>query len=285
MISVIIPSYNRESTIIQSVESVLNQTVTDVEVIVVDDGSTDDTLNKLKLLTDPRLTIVCQNHEGACAARNRGIDLAKGDYIAFHDSDDICRPNRLEVELKCLNDNCADFVCGNVLTHLNQKEFISPNYKAGWLDAPDKLFNITTMTFLGKASVFKEFKFDSKMPRWQDLDLLLSMIGKVSIYFCDTILCDYYRDGDSMSLNHQKCLDAYIYMLNKYPFIQNEGGILYSKLTKMYADSKVVLGFKDYYTDYLNVYNNNKTIVNLVWLVFAKLRSANVLYYILHIFK
>ena len=144
------------------------------------------------------------------------------------------------------------------------------------------MFNITTMTFMGKASVLKEFRFDPKMPRWQDLDLLLSMCGKVSIYFCNEVLCDYYREGDSMSLNPQKCISAYELMLKKYPSIKQDGGLLYSRLTKMYADSKVVLGRKDYYLDYKNTFDNNKTFVNLIWLCFARFKCAKTLYKILH---
>lgn len=282
MVSVIIPSYNRQNTIIKAVNSVLNQTVKDLEVIVVDDGSTDDTIPLLEHLNEPRLKILYQNHEGACAARNRGVLEARGEYIAFHDSDDICRPKRLETELHYLEKQNADFVCGNVLTHLDGKTFISPNYKEGWLYTPNDMFNITTMTFMGKVSVFKNFRFDPKMPRWQDLDLLLAMCGKVKIFFCKEILCDYYRDGDSMSLNPKKCISAYKLILGKYPAVKQDGGLLYSRLTKMYADSKVVLGRKDYYLDYKNTFDNNKTLVNLIWLFFARLKCAKMLYKILH---
>lgn len=282
MISVIIPSYNRQNTIVDAVNSVLNQTYSDIEVIIVDDGSTDDTIQLLNAINDPRIVIVHQDHNGACAARNRGIQIARGEYIAFHDSDDLCKQNRLEIQKKCLESNNADMVCGNVLTHLNGKSFVSPGYSAGWLDSPNKLFNITTMSFFGKTSVFREFMFDPDMPRWQDLDLLLTMCGKASIYFCEEVLCDYYRDGDSMSLNPQKCLDAFELMMSKYPSIESAGGMLYSRLLKMYADSKVAIGRKDYYSDYKNVFLNNKSFVNFVWLCFSRVGLAPLLYRYLH---
>lgn len=282
MISVIIPSYNRQNTIVEAINSVLNQTYQEVEVIVVDDGSTDDTIQLLNNISDPRIVIVHQNHKGACAARNRGIEVARGKYIAFHDSDDLCKQNRLEIQKECLERNDADIVCGNVLTHLDGKTFVSPGYSEGWLDSPDKLFNITTMSFFGKTSVFRKFMFDPEMPRWQDLDLLLAMYGKASIYFCEEVLCDYYRDGDSMSLNPQKCLDAFELIIRKYPSIKSDGGLLYSRLLKMYADSKVVMGRKDYYSDYKNVFYNNKSFVNFVWLCFSRVGLAHTLYRYLH---
>lgn len=282
MVSIIIPSYNRENTIIRSVESVLHQTYPDIEVIIVDDGSTDSTLSMLNSIDDDRLIIIHQDHKGACAARNKGIEVARGQYIAFHDSDDTCRPNRIEMELNALLENDADFICGNVLTHMNGKMFVAPNKKSGWLTNFDDMFNITTMTFLGKASVFKNYHFDPMMPRWQDLDLLLSICGKVSIYFCQEIMCDYYREGDSMSLNPSKCIAAYEMMTTKYPEIKERGGYLYSKLTKMYADSKVALNQRDYYHDYLITFKNNRTIVNLIWLLFARSGHANILYNYLH---
>ena len=103
MVSVIIPTYNRSNVILNSVNSVLNQTYKDLEVIVVDDCSDDETEIVLKSIKDQRLRYI--KHEknmGACAARNTGIDLAKGEFIAFHDSDDICRKERIEHELKAL---------------------------------------------------------------------------------------------------------------------------------------------------------------------------------------
>ena len=282
MISVIIPTYNRQDTILKSVKSVLDQTIKDIEVIVVDDGSTDKTLSILHSIKDDRLKIVNQNHLGACAARNKGVEIAKGDYVAFHDSDDTCRPNRLKNELQCLEKNKADFICGNVLTHMGKKQFVSPNRKNGWLETQDDMFNITTMTFFAKKTVFKKYKFDPAMPRWQDLDLLLSICGKVKVYFCEEILCDYYREGDSMSLKPDKCISAYELIMKKYPNIAKNKGLLYSRLTKMVADSKVALGRSDYYEDYKNTFLSNKTAVNFVWLAVSRIGQAHLLYNYLH---
>ncbi|RKI88658.1 glycosyltransferase [Parablautia intestinalis] len=101
-ISVVIPSYNREKTIKKCLESVINQTYPPYEIIVVDDGSSDNTIQKIKELNYSKVRILQQNHKGAQSARNYGIKEAKGDYIAFLDSDDEWLLNKLEKQVPYL---------------------------------------------------------------------------------------------------------------------------------------------------------------------------------------
>lgn len=93
MISVVLPAYNRRNTVRKAVESVLNQTERDIECIVVDDASTDDTAGVLTEISDSRLRIIrLTENSGACHARNVGVQAAKGEYIAFQDSDAASTP-------------------------------------------------------------------------------------------------------------------------------------------------------------------------------------------------
>jgi glycosyltransferase involved in cell wall biosynthesis len=94
-VSVIIPTYNRADTIVRAVRSVLSQTYNDWELIIVDDGSTDNTIEKIRDI-DPRLKIITQKNQGASVARNVGIQASRGKYIAMLDSDDGWYPNYLE---------------------------------------------------------------------------------------------------------------------------------------------------------------------------------------------
>lgn len=98
-ISVIIPAYNRGNTIKRCIHSVLSQTYPVDEIIVVDDGSTDDTLEKILEMDSNLVRVLRQKHKGAQAARNLGIREAKGDYIAFLDSDDEWMADKLEVQM------------------------------------------------------------------------------------------------------------------------------------------------------------------------------------------
>ena len=126
-ISVIIPTYNREHTILNSVKSVLNQTYQNFEIIVVDDGSSDNTIDLLKKLNSDKIkVIVNETNKGAPYSRNRGIDLATGEYIAFQDSDDIWFEKKLEVCLKAIKEHDADFVFHQVICDNVKGQPISP---------------------------------------------------------------------------------------------------------------------------------------------------------------
>lgn len=137
LVSVIIPAYNAERFVTEAVESILSQTYRRLEVIVVDDGSTDTTLAKLKKFRT--ITIICDSHRGPGAARNRGVGYAKGDFIAFHDADDISLPHRIEEQMALLrrypylayvSARLKNFVEPNtqVPRYLIREEMLSPRF-------------------------------------------------------------------------------------------------------------------------------------------------------------
>jgi glycosyltransferase involved in cell wall biosynthesis len=110
LVSVIIPTYNRETLILRAIDSVLRQTYRDFEIIVVDDNSTDATQQVLSSISDPRLRVL--RHSTNCgppAARNTGINAARGEYLAFLDSDDEWLEQKLEVQLTAMRQNDAHF--------------------------------------------------------------------------------------------------------------------------------------------------------------------------------
>jgi len=94
--SVVIPTYNRSSSVLDTLRSCFEQTYSELEIVIVDDGSSDDTLAVLAAIDDPRLVVVHQENAGPAAARNHGMRVATGDYIAFLDSDDSWYPGFLE---------------------------------------------------------------------------------------------------------------------------------------------------------------------------------------------
>ncbi|MGG6293238.1 glycosyltransferase family 2 protein [Leptolyngbya sp. AN02str] len=101
-ISIVIPAYNAGNTILETLESVQKQTVSDFEAIVIDDGSIDNTVDLVKGLNDDRIKVFSYANGGIAIARNRGIAHAAGEYIAFLDSDDLWSPNKLEMQLAAL---------------------------------------------------------------------------------------------------------------------------------------------------------------------------------------
>ena len=104
-ISIIVPTYNRAASLAVAIQSLLAQTWTDFEVIVVDDGSTDDTPAVVGRIADERVRYLRCPHAERSVARNHGLEAAKGAYIAFMDDDDLCLPNRLECQAQSLNDH------------------------------------------------------------------------------------------------------------------------------------------------------------------------------------
>lgn len=102
-VTVVIPTYNRAQFIAEAIQSVLEQTFRDFELIVVDDGSTDDTAAVVSRFTDPRLRYIYQTNQERSAARNHGLRLARGEYVAFLDSDDVWLPAKLEHQVALLD--------------------------------------------------------------------------------------------------------------------------------------------------------------------------------------
>jgi len=112
LVSVVIPTYNRRETVTRAVDSALDQTLTDREVIVVDDASTDGTVEALdRYADDPRVRVLAhETNRGGSAARNTGIEAARGQYVAFLDSDDVFHPEKLARQVDCLASRGASWV-------------------------------------------------------------------------------------------------------------------------------------------------------------------------------
>lgn len=122
LVSIVIPAYNREATVQTAIESVLRQTFTDFEIVVVDDCSIDATIARASAVPDPRIRVVSHDrNRGASAARNTGIRAARGRWVAFQDSDDEWLPLKLEKQMERLAAPGADFVaayCGMMVLGL-----------------------------------------------------------------------------------------------------------------------------------------------------------------------
>ena len=113
--SVIIPTYNMEGSILHTVDSCFAQTCSDFEIIVVDDGSSDSTLAVLEAVPDKRLRVVSQDNAGPATARNHGMRLARGSYVAFLDSDDSWYPEFLEAANEVLDNQGDVLVYGQIV--------------------------------------------------------------------------------------------------------------------------------------------------------------------------
>lgn len=124
LVSIIIPTYNKEEYIKKALESVLNQTYKEIEVIVIDDGSIDNTQEIVKSFNNTRIIYIWQENKGAAAARNTGIKKAQGKYIAFLDSDDLWLKEKLEKQVRFLEENPEMGLLGTGCYQINYKREI-----------------------------------------------------------------------------------------------------------------------------------------------------------------
>jgi glycosyltransferase involved in cell wall biosynthesis len=174
MISVVMPVYNREKYVGAAIESILAQTFTDFEFIIVDDGSTDHSLDVVKSYPDPRIRLIqMPKNQGISAARNAGNELARGEFIAVMDSDDIALPRRLERQLAYLRKHPEVGLCGasnrrvdNVMQPLAKplREFRALTEHEAC--RAELLFGMpfTQATFLARREVYRQLHYD---PHWE----------------------------------------------------------------------------------------------------------------------
>ncbi len=120
LVTCIIPVFNSEKYIESAIESVLNQTYKNIEIIVIDDGSTDDTPKLIKQY-DGKIRYIRQANSGSAAARNLGISNSSGEFIGFLDSDDMWDKNKITLQLECLENNLRTEVCLCNIKIINEK--------------------------------------------------------------------------------------------------------------------------------------------------------------------
>jgi glycosyltransferase involved in cell wall biosynthesis len=121
VLSVIIPAYNVEDYIVRAIQSALNQTLRELEVIVIDDGSTDSTPVRIASIQDPRLTVITQENAGLSAARNAGILESRGKYIGLLDGDDIWFPEKAELHLSLMEQDSSLGITFSYLAYVDEK--------------------------------------------------------------------------------------------------------------------------------------------------------------------
>lgn len=114
LISVVMPAYNHQAFVAEAIRSVLTQTLQDIELIIINDGSTDSTEKVILEFADSRIRYFTQSNQGAHHALNRGIALAQGEYLAIINSDDVFLPNRLEIMFDALQQGNLDFVISDI---------------------------------------------------------------------------------------------------------------------------------------------------------------------------
>lgn len=290
MISVIIPTYNRGYTIHNSIDSVLNQSYDDLELIIVDDGSTDNTKDIINSYNDKRIKYVYQENAGACVARNTGISIAQGEYIAFQDSDDIWLPNKLETQIKVINETGADIVtCQMHLWNEDNSKTIIPDIdKSCFFTLKTLPVGFSTQTLFVKNEVAKKIKFDPNMPRLQDVDWLIRAVKEYKLYFIKQEFVTYSVYPDSISSDLNRLYNAIKLINSKYPNLKRDVPCVSKTLSEamIYQGMTMMQNGYNEYKKYLSLgakLSNNKKHKLLYWLI--KLGLYNICHLIYHSIK
>jgi glycosyltransferase involved in cell wall biosynthesis len=220
MISVVIPAYGQPDLLRNALESVNQQTVDQIEVIVVDDGSPNSLDSIVSSFGDWAKLVRHETNKGAAAARNTGIKHASGEYIAFLDADDIWKPTKLEKQLSVL-ENTDDV--GLVYTGFVQYELDGSE----WERYPEARGNIyvdelerdrvhPTSTVMVRRDVLAEVGgFDTNLPSRQDYDLWLRITEHYEVDYVDEILVDKREQPDSISKDFDSRIEGDLAVFEK----------------------------------------------------------------------
>ncbi|MCG3207723.1 MAG: hypothetical protein FOGNACKC_01323 [Anaerolineae bacterium] len=256
-VTVIIPTYNRSVYLAQTLRSVLNQTYPYFEVVVIDDGSSDNTAEVVNNFSDGRLHYLYQSNSGRSSARNRGIAAAKGNYLAFLDDDDLYLPHKLACQVAFLetNPNVALVASGTQL--LDQYGSVRGVWRT-WLDQPDlTLLNCLyacplptcSVLFRRQALLGLDHWFDPELDLAEDTDFFIRLLlAGCHMAWLPEIVSAYrlhpansQRDGMLYSGAYRKLLDK----LFAYPNIPPE---VQAKRTQLFAHYHAVGACRGYAT-------------------------------------
>lgn len=224
LVSVIVPSYNHSKYITETIESILSQTYDNIELIVIDDGSQDDSVKIIEeLRLHNKFIFINRENKGLCETLNEGIELSKGKYIAICASDDIYLKEKIELQVDFLELNSNYALCyGKIISfdnNGNQKFINSKKYKSGklFLDLIKTNF-VPAVTQMYRKEIFDNIGYFDKNLWIEDWDMLLKISYSYEIGFLDEYLAMYRNHGENMSggKNIKKMYENELKILNKW---------------------------------------------------------------------
>lgn len=212
-ISVIIPLYNKEQVVNNTIQSVLNQSFTNFELIVVNDGSTDNSVEVVKSIKDERITIVNQENGGPGKARNTGVAHSHGEWILFVDADDELLPDALfNYYLTISEIKDTSFVACPFYFNNSQGNKLRYPYKSGWLKNPFKAFFMGTFftctgSFICKKELLVSHPFNESIRRYEDIDVWFQIYREAKIHLIDKpvlVVNHMYANASKSRINIQE---------------------------------------------------------------------------------
>jgi glycosyltransferase involved in cell wall biosynthesis len=214
LFSIIVPTYNRADKLRAVIDCVLKQSFQDWELLVIDDGSTDQTAGFFKTITDPRIRYYYQTNQERSAARNKGIKLAYGTYICFLDSDDVYFPEHLSILQAAIREKnfpVAMFHTHTIMTHPDGREEKTKIFSLLPGETTSQLYMrnfIGTNCVCIHAQILKTFQFDPELNRAEDSNLFFRITARYPVIDIPVFSTNYYmsdtdRNPAALLKNHQ----------------------------------------------------------------------------------
>jgi glycosyltransferase involved in cell wall biosynthesis len=232
LVSIALPVKNMADSVGRAIESVLAQTYTNWELLVLDDGSTDDLAAVVQQFSDSRIQLIIDDSfKGFAAKLNLAIKLAKGRYFARFDADDLMRPERLARQVAFLEQNpCVDLL-GTAMSVFGKhgqmlSERIFPTSHAQIVNKPYAGFLMAHPTWLGKTSWFGQWQYQD-LPRYEDQDLLLRAYQSSTYANLPEILLDYYEPHFSFK---KRLVARQSALASQFQFFKNQRQYFYLSL-------------------------------------------------------
>jgi len=224
-ISVVIPTYNRAHIVGEAIDCVLSQTEQSFEIVIADDGSSDDTKNIIDAFGDGRIKYHYKENGGVSSARNMGISKATGDYIAFLDSDDLWQKKHLELMCKALEENSDFGAAYGIIATFFEDGRVKPNHsseqcKSGWIT--EDLFKVgfvSAQATMFRSQVLDGFGFDESLQTAEDSDAFLRLSLKIKFLFVTDVYVNLRGSDTSLMVtagincNRILSLDRFYYRL------------------------------------------------------------------------
>lgn len=257
-ISVVIPLYNKQNAIAPTLQSVLAQTYTNYEIIVVDDGSTDGSADVAEATLCEfsgrptgyglEFRVIKKENGGVCSARNRGIQEAKYDYIALLDGDDLWDEHYLEEQVKLIQDfpeakmwgiNYAEISNGKLIRKLPTG--LSEGYRGyveNYFQMPGRISDLfcSSSVVISKEVFDRVGYFDERIKYAEDNDMWFRIIARNQVVFYDRYMVFYLFDAENRALNHKIMLQDYLpFYVNKYRAYR-ENKIFYTWINRWSAN-------------------------------------------------
>ncbi|PPR53565.1 MAG: Chondroitin synthase [Alphaproteobacteria bacterium MarineAlpha5_Bin6] len=281
-VSIIIPAFNKYELTRITINSILNQTYKNIEIILVDDGSTDFTY-KLKEEFNDSIKYIYTKNNGASAARNIGILESKGDYLAFIDCDDIYEPEKIEKSIEVLKNNSSfDFIYSNVFfidkkgNKINHDSYTQNHPGSGSIGKRILLsdFTITNSTLVLKKSCLNSVSgFDENIFIAADRDFILRLALKFKAFYIPQKLTGYRIGSGNTDKNLDVMLKEFLYLIDKNihhitdkskNFKNRCYSNVYYNFAKKYASSNNMMLAKKYFIKSLNLYFFNRYTLKIL---------------------